>query len=112
MELDFSVILTGNRHRQVTRVSPARNVKMSQHAVSIVAVCGALLLGAAGWMSFSNNAPQDAEPVIEVSEENSDLLFAESLEDELEDDVEVTVESEFDGNEEVDAENRPDDGEQ
>ena len=112
MGLGFTMIPIGNRNRQVARVSPARNVKMSQHAVSIVAVCGALLLGAAGWMSFSSTATQDADPVVEVSEDNSDILFAESFEDELEEDVEVTVESEFDGNEEVDAENRPEEEEQ
>ncbi len=84
---------------------------MSHYAVAIVAVCGALFLGAAGWMSFSTNPPQAEKPAVEVSEDNSDILFAESLEDELEEDVEVTVESEFDGNEEVDAEHRPDDDE-
>ena len=84
---------------------------MSQHAVAIVTVCGALLLGAAGLMSFSNSATQVDKPAVAVSEEDPDLLFAESFEDELEEDVEVTIESEFDGNEEVDAENRPDDDE-
>ena len=84
---------------------------MSQHAVAIVAFCGALLIGAAGWMTVSEQEPQTVDTAAEVSDEESAILFAESLEDELEEDVEVVVESEFDGNEEVDEENRPDEDE-
>ena len=86
---------------------------MSRNALIALGIGAVIVVASAIWLSqdpFSQStyAP---ETVLEASEDQSEALFADSMEDVLEEDVEVTVESDIDEDSEIRFENDPDEDE-
>ena len=82
---------------------------MSRNALIALVISAAIAGGAAVWL-FQN--PQTAGPAtqktaLEADENQSETLFADSMEDVLEEDVEVAVESDIEEDSEVRYENDP-----
>ncbi len=82
---------------------------MSRNTLMVLGLC-VVVAGATGLWIFQQSSDQQtttASPSLEVAEEQSDQLFMDSMEDSLEDDVELAVEDEIDEDSEVRFENDP-----
>ena len=82
---------------------------MSRNTLIVLGLCVAIACATGLWFfqSSSNHPSATTGAVLEIAEEQSEVLFTDSMEDNLEDDIELAVEDEIDEDSEIRFENDP-----